>query len=145
MLEGDLLTRVGAARVARLATIDPDGGAHLVPICFVLDGEVLYTAVDQKPKRSRRLRRLRNVRERSWASVIVDHYEEDWSLLWWVVLQGPARVLESGEEARRALVLLAGKYPQYRREPPDGPVIALSVTEWRGWEASPARLGSQDG
>jgi PPOX class probable F420-dependent enzyme len=141
----DLLMRVGAARVARLATIDPDGRAHLVPICFALEGEVLYSAVDQKRKRSRELRRLRNMRERPWASVLVDHYEEDWSRLWWVLLRGPARVLEPGGESRRALAVLAEKYPQYRREPPEGPVFALSVTEWRVWEASPAQLARQNG
>jgi PPOX class probable F420-dependent enzyme len=132
-----LLRRVGEARVARLATVDPDGRAHLVPICFALEGGVLYSAVDQKPKRSRDLRRLRNVRERPWATVLVDHYEEDWSALWWARLRGPARVLEDGEEASRALAALAAKYPQYRREPPGGPVIALDVAEWRTWEASP--------
>lgn len=107
-----------------------------MPICFALDGDILYSAVDQKPKRSRDLRRLRNLRERPWATVLVDHYEEDWSRLWWVRLRGPARVLELGEETLRALALLAEKYPQYRREPPGGPAIALDVAEWRVWEAS---------
>jgi PPOX class probable F420-dependent enzyme len=117
-----------------------------VPICFALEGDVLYSAVDQKPKRSRNLRRLRNLRERPWATVLVDHYEEDWSALWWVRLRGPARVLEDGEEAGRALAVLTAKYPQYRREPPGGPVIALHVAEWRAWDASrPARLPREDG
>ena len=130
----DLSRRVGEARVARLATVGADGGAHLVPICFALDGDVLYTAVDQKPKRSRDLQRLRNLRERPWATVLVDHYQEDWSGLWWVRLRGPARVLDDGEEADRALAALAAKYPQYRRDPPGGPVIAVDLAEWRAWE-----------
>ena len=130
----DLSRRVGEARVARLATVGPDGRAHLVPICFALDGDVLYTAVDQKPKRSRDLQRLRNLRERPWATVLVDHYQEDWSGLWWVRLRGPARVLDDGEEADRALAALAAKYPQYRRDPPGGPVIAVDLAEWRAWE-----------
>jgi PPOX class probable F420-dependent enzyme len=133
----DLARRVAEARVARLATIDRDGRPHLVPFCFALAGEVLYSAVDRKPKRSRDLRRLRNLRERGWATVLVDHYEEDWSALWWVRLRCRARVLDDGEEAAEALALLAGKYPQYRREPPPGPVIALDVTEWRSWEGAP--------
>jgi PPOX class probable F420-dependent enzyme len=127
--------RVQAARSARLATIDPDGRPHLVPIVFVLDGETLYTAVDAKPKRSRRLRRIENARERPDVTVLVDEYTEDWRALWWVRLRGRARVLESGEEAERALGLLAAKYEQYEREPPGVPVLAIDVTEWRSWAA----------
>ena len=74
VLEGLLRERVAAARVARLATIDPDGRPHLVPIVFVLDGETLYTAVDEKPKRSRTLRRIENARARPDVTVLVDHY-----------------------------------------------------------------------
>jgi PPOX class probable F420-dependent enzyme len=136
-----LARRVGDARVARLATIDPDGMPHLVPFCFALDGGVLYSSVDQKPKRSRDLRRLRNLRERDRATVLIDHYEEDWSALWWVRLRGRARVLEGGAEYRRAMALLAEKYPQYRRDPPAGPVIALDVAEWSSWEGAPAGDG----
>jgi PPOX class probable F420-dependent enzyme len=133
MSDPELAQRAAAARVARLATIDPDGRPHVVPFCFALVGDVLYSAVDQKPKRSRDLRRLRNLREREWATVIIDHYEEDWSALWWVRLRGRGRVLDDGEEARRALRALAEKYPQYTRDPPAGPVIALDIAEWRGW------------
>jgi PPOX class probable F420-dependent enzyme len=141
VLDPDLARRVGGARVARLATVDPDGRPHLVPICFALAGGVLYSAVDRKPKRSRDLRRLRNLRERGWATVLVDHYEEDWSALWWVRLRGQARVLDDGEEFRSALDALAEKYPQYRREPPPGPVIALDVAEWRAWQSRPGEDG----
>ena len=101
--------RVRTARVARLATTDPDGRPHLVPIVFVLDGQTLYSAVDAKPKRSRRLRRVANARERPDVTVLVDHYEDDWGRLWWVSLRGRARVLDTGEEAERALRLLADK------------------------------------
>jgi PPOX class probable F420-dependent enzyme len=133
----DLPRRVVEARVARLATAEADGRAHLVPICFAIEGRRLYSAVDRKPKRSRDLRRLRNLRERPWATVLVDHYEEDWSRLWWARLRGPAEVLDSGDEVERALGLLIEKYPQYRAEPPDGPVIAIDVAEWRVWSATP--------
>jgi len=136
MDEADLRRRVVEARVARLATIEADGRAHLVPICFVVEGDRLYSAVDQKPKRSRDLRRLRNLRERPWATVLVDHYEEDWSRLWWARLRGPARIIESADDMQRALAPLIEKYPQYRREPPPGPVIALDVVERRGWAAA---------
>lgn len=128
--------RVERARVARLATIDPDGRPHLVPITFVLDGDTLYSAVDQKPKRSLRLRRIENARARPDVTVLVDEYDDDWSRLWWVRLRGHARVLDEGEERERALALLAGKYEQYRAEPPRGPVLAVDVTEWREWAAS---------
>jgi PPOX class probable F420-dependent enzyme len=128
--------RVANARVARLATIDPDGRLHLVPIVFVLDGDTLYTAVDAKPKRSRRLRRIENARERPGVTVLVDHYDEDWRRLWWVRLRGRARVLDGGNEAERALGLLAEKYEQYRTEPPGTPVLAIDVDEWRVWTAA---------
>jgi PPOX class probable F420-dependent enzyme len=127
---------VAAGRVARLATIDPDGRPHLVPIVFALDGDTLYTAVDAKPKRSRRLRRIENARERPDVTVLVDHYDEDWRRLWWVRLRGRARVLDDGEEAERALELLADKYAQYDRERPAGPVLAVDVIDWRGWAAA---------
>ena len=135
MDEADLRRRVASARVARLATIEDDGRAHLVPMCFAVEGERLFSAVDGKPKRSRDLRRLRNLRARPWATVLVDHYEEDWARLWWARLRGPAEVLDDGDEARRALALLIAKYPQYQREPPDGPVVAMRLAEWRGWSA----------
>jgi len=125
--------RLTTARVARLATIDPDGRPHLVPIVFALDGDTLYSAVDRKPKRSKTLRRIENARARPDVTILVDHYEDDWSRLWWIRLRGRARVLDEGEERKRALELLAEKYPQYRIDPPDGPVLAVEVTEVRTW------------
>jgi PPOX class probable F420-dependent enzyme len=134
--EAEQRRRVAAARVARLATIDLDRRPHLVPICFALAGETLYSAVDDKPKRSQRLRRIENARERPVATVLVDEYDEDWSRLWWVRLRCVARVLENGPERERALELLAGKYEQYRARAPAGAVLALDVVEWRGWSAA---------
>jgi PPOX class probable F420-dependent enzyme len=129
--------RLATARVARLATIDPDGRPHLVPIVFALDGVTLYSAVDRKPKRSRTLRRIENARARPDVTILVDHYDDDWSRLWWIRIRGRARVLEGGDERDRALALLAEKYEQYRAEPPDGPVLAVDMTEARAWAASP--------
>jgi PPOX class probable F420-dependent enzyme len=128
--------RVAAARVARLATLGADGRLHLVPLCFALSEDTLYSAVDEKPKRSRRLQRLENVRASPDVALLVDHYEEDWRRLWWVRLRGRGRVVESGPELERALDLLADKYEQYRRRRPGGPVLAVEVSEWRGWAAS---------
>src|SRR5207249_12053028 len=127
--------RLTSARVARLATTDPDGRPHLVPIVFALDRDTLYSAVDRKPKRSTRLRRIENARARPDVTILVDHYDEDWSRLWWIRLRGSARVLDDGEERQRALALLAEKYPQYRSEPPDGPVLAVDVAETLDWKA----------
>jgi PPOX class probable F420-dependent enzyme len=127
--------RLHAARVARLATIDPDGRPHLVPIVFALDGDTLYSAVDRKPKRSQTLRRIENARVRPDVTVLVDHYDEDWAGLWWIRLRGRARVLDEGEEREHAVALLRDKYPQYRAEPPDGPVLAVDIIEVREWSA----------
>jgi PPOX class probable F420-dependent enzyme len=132
----DLRDRVTRERVARLATTDPDGRPHLVPIVFVLLGDTLYTAVDEKPKRSRTLRRIENARERPEVTVLVDHYEDDWTQLWWVRLRGRARVLDEGDEAARALAALTAKYEQYRETPPGLPVLAVDLVDWRGWSAS---------
>ena len=122
--------------MARLATTDPDGRPHLVPIVFALDGDTLYSAVDRKPKRSRTLRRIENARARPDVTILVDHYEDDWNALWWIRMRGRARVLDAGEERERALALLRDKYPQYRETPPDGPVLAVDVVEVREWAAS---------
>lgn len=128
--------RVAAARVGRLATVGASGAPHLVPFCFVLHGDVLYSAVDRKPKSGPRLARLANVAREPRVSVLVDHYEEDWRLLWWVRLDGRGQPLTPGAGSDEALALLAAKYEQYRRQPPPGPVLAVTIEGWRGWSAS---------
>ena len=122
------------APVARLATVDENGRPHVVPICFVLEGDTLYTAVDEKPKRSRRLKRLANIEADPRVEVVIDHYEDDWSRLWWVRLRGVARIVEDPH----AVELLAAKYPQYRAHPPSGPVVAVTIEERIEWTASPS-------
>ena len=129
---------VAEARVARMATIDPDGRPHLVPLVFALEGETLYSSIDDKPKRTTRVRRLANLRANpDRVTVLVDHYEEEWPQLWWVRLRGTGRVLEEGPERDRGLGLLREKYPQYRDMPPRGAVVALDIAEWRGWSWRP--------
>ena len=132
----DARSLVSGAPVGRLATVGSDGLPHLVPCCFVLDGDVLYSAVDGKPKRSPALQRLANVRARPGVSLLVDHYEDDWSKLWWVRIRGQGRVLESGSEAERARALLSAKYLQYRDQPLTGAVLAVDITDWQVWSAS---------
>ncbi len=124
---------VDAERVARLATVGADGRPHVVPICFALDGDTLYTAVDEKPKATRRLRRLANIEANPHVEIVVDHWDEDWSRLWWVRLAGSAEIVD---RHRQALELLQAKYPQYRADPPTGPFVVVRVEARREWSAS---------
>jgi len=133
---GDEARRLfAAARVARLATAGADGRPHIVPMVFAPDRDVLFSAVDAKPKRTTALRRLANVQENPRVAVLADHYDDaDWTALWWVRADGTARVLEDGDpEAGRARALLAARYAQYRATPPLGPVLAIAVERWSGW------------
>lgn len=135
MTAAEARRRFAAARVARLATVDGEGHPHLVPITFVVAGESIYSVVDAKPKRTPSLRRLDNVAVNPAVSVLVDHYEDDWSALWWARADGRARVLEaSTAEARQAVELLAARYPQQRAV---GAVLAIDVERWLGWSAQP--------
>ncbi|GHJ43922.1 PPOX class F420-dependent oxidoreductase [Catellatospora sp. TT07R-123] len=129
--------RFATVRVARLATVAESGAPRLVPIVFALDGDTIYSAVDRKPKRTTALRRLADVAARPRVAVLADHYEEDWSRLWWVRADGAARVLPLPDpEAAHALRLLTARYPQYLDEPPPGPVLAVAVDRWTAWAAS---------
>jgi len=127
---------VAGARVGRLATVGADGHPHVVPVCFALVGDVVYTAVDHKPKRSQRLRRTDNIRATAVACLLVDLYDEDWSRLWWVRLDGAGRVVADGTERTAAITALRAKYSQYAQRPPDGPILALDVRRWSGWSAA---------
>lgn len=115
-----------------MATADRQGRPHLVPVVFALRDQVVVIAVDQKPKRSTDLRRLRNIEATGQVSLLVDHYDEDWSQLWWVRADGDGRVLR-GDDTVEPVRWLTAKYPQYRLRPPPGPVIAIDVTVWRSW------------
>ncbi|GAB7052816.1 TIGR03668 family PPOX class F420-dependent oxidoreductase [Catenuloplanes indicus] len=127
----DLRARVAAARVGRLATVGADGRPHLVPICFALAGERIVSAVDHKPKRTVRLRRLANARETGVASLLIDEYDDDWTRLWWVRVDGTLTVLDTAPAD--ALDALTAKYPQYAATPPTGPTLVLTITSWSGW------------
>jgi PPOX class probable F420-dependent enzyme len=130
--------RFAAARVARLATADAGGRPHLVPIAFAVVGDTIYSAVDAKPKRTRALRRLANVRENPAVSLLVDHWDEDdWAALWWARADGRARVLDPDDpEARRAVDLLSDRYPAQRGA---GEVLVVEVEQWSGWAAALGR------
>lgn len=125
--------RLAAARVARLGTVTADGRPHLVPCCFALVGDTAYSAVDAKPKSTLALRRLANLRTNPRASLLVDHYAEDWASLWWIRVDGTGRVIEDGPEHATALAALVTKYEQYRHRTPPGAVVAVDITAWRSW------------
>jgi PPOX class probable F420-dependent enzyme len=128
---------LASARVARLATADAAGRPHLVPITFAVDGDDIVTAVDHKPKRTSRLRRLANIEANPRVSVLADHYEDDWSRLWWARADGLARVVGPGTaEHGRVVSRLAGRYAQYEERRPSDAVILISVSRWSGWRAA---------
>jgi PPOX class probable F420-dependent enzyme len=124
------------ARVARLATVRGDGRPHVVPVCFALDGERIVSVVDDKPKRSTELLRLDNVRAHPAVSFLVDRYDDDWTRLWWVRVDGRATVVSDGPDHVRAIERLAEKYPPYRERRPAGAVLVIEADGWRGWSAS---------
>jgi PPOX class probable F420-dependent enzyme len=133
---GEMRRRLGEARVARLATVRDDGRPHVVPVCFALDGDSIVSAVDAKPKRSVSLQRLDNVRAHPDVSLLADRYDDDWSQLWWVRVDGRARVIEGGVDHEAAIARLASKYSQYRDAPPTGAVVLIEARQWRAWAAT---------
>jgi PPOX class probable F420-dependent enzyme len=135
MTDDEARDRFAAAEVARLATVDRAGHPHLVPICFALDGGTVYSAVDAKPKTSPDLKRLRNIAGHHHVTLLVDHYEDDWSNVWWVRLDGTAIVHDTGTEAHdRGRQLLAAKYAQYAQAPDLlGRMVVVKATKWTSW------------
>lgn len=126
---------VRVARVARLATVRPDGRPHAVPVTFAVVDDVLSFAIDDKPKRSTALQRLRNIEHQPRVCLLVDAYADDWSTLWWVRLDGVAKVVEDERERARLLAPLIAKYEQYRAAPPSGPVVAVRIETTTIWSA----------
>jgi PPOX class probable F420-dependent enzyme len=132
--------RVRDAPVGRLGTVTLDGRPHLVPVCFALVDEIAYTAVDAKPKSTLHLRRLQNIEATPAACLLVDHYDENWTQLWWVRLDGSARVVTSVPEAAHATHALTTKYPQYDTVAIPGPVIAIEIATWTVWPKGPTAI-----
>lgn len=133
MESGEARRRLAGAKIARLATVGDDGRPHIVPFVFATDGDALYFAVDAKPKSSTNLKRLQNIAANSAVSILADHYEDDWTKLWWVRADGTARVVTDAAEAERAIDLLARRYGQYRKARPSGPVVAINIDHLAGW------------
>src|SRR3954452_3561838 len=112
MDEHEMRDHVATARVGRLATVRGDGQPHAVPVCFAFAGDEIVTAVDAKPKSTTALTRLDNVRAHRDVCLLVDHYDDDWSKLWWVRVDGAARVADLSDSYAAAL---ASKYDQYAK------------------------------
>jgi PPOX class probable F420-dependent enzyme len=137
MQPADARALFAATPVARLATVGADDLPHLVPVCFAVLGDRIVTAVDHKPKRTTRLRRLANIAANPAVCLLVDAYDPaDWTALWWARADGTARVVEAdAPEADDAIAALVERYPQYRVTRPSGPVIDIAVNRWSGWSA----------
>ncbi|CAM2753587.1 PPOX class F420-dependent oxidoreductase [Mycobacterium intermedium] len=143
MAEFDPQVRFAAAQVARLATVSPEGVPHVVPVVFAAhhdvdrdaDQGVVYTAVDAKPKTTQRLRRIANIEENPNVSLLVDHYDADWTQLWWVRADGVAAIHHDGAVLALGHRLLRAKYVQYQSVSLDGPVISIAVRRWSSWHA----------
>jgi PPOX class probable F420-dependent enzyme len=135
-LTRNVLRFIRSARVAHLATADAHGRPHVIPICFVFDGKDFYSPIDEKPKRAapQKLKRIRNIRENSNVSLVIDRYNEDWAKLAYILIIGKARVLLSGAKHRKAVNLLRRKYSQYRKMKIDRlPMILIRTTRTTSW------------
>jgi PPOX class probable F420-dependent enzyme len=129
--------RFAAARVARLATITPDGRPHIVPVTFAVEGDRIYSIVDAaKPKSSLSLMRLRNIEANPQVTLLVDEYSDEWNQLWWVRADGTASVVADGPNRARAISLLRAKYPQYGASGQEfGAALVIDTDQWIGWSA----------
>jgi PPOX class probable F420-dependent enzyme len=129
--------KLDTAQVARLATLDVKQGPHVVPICFVYDGAVFYSAIDNKPKRvsPKRLARLNNIKKTPHVALLVDQYDEDWTRLWYVLIRGKAELVSASAERKRAIKRLRAKYRQYSADmlPDDAPVLRITPSRITAW------------
>ena len=128
--------RLAAARVARLATVTEAGAPHIVPVTFAVQADTIYVVVDAKPKTTRDLQRLRNIRLNPRVAVLADHYSEYWTELWWARADGQASVTDDPAAMAAPIRVLADRYTQYQGTPPAGPLIRIAVHRWTGWTAS---------
>ncbi len=133
---------LASARVGHLATAGEDARPHVIPVCFTTDGRCTYTVLDQKPKRSglTRLRRVKNILANPQATLLVDHYEEDWGNLWYLMVSGRAELLMDGQEQADAVSLLRDKYQQYRAMDIGlNPVMKITPENIVSWDGATGR------
>jgi PPOX class probable F420-dependent enzyme len=137
LISPEVRARLGVARIARLATLDAERRPHVIPICFVWDGSVFYSAIDRKPKRvdPTRLVRLKNIKKTPHVALLVDQYDEDWTRLWYVLVRGEAELVSATAEHKRAIQRLRAKYPQYDASMlvDDAPVLRITPLRVVSW------------
>jgi PPOX class probable F420-dependent enzyme len=137
LISTEICARLEAARIARLATQDADRRPHVIPICFAWDGSAFYSAIDHKPKRvaPTQLARLKNIKETPHVALLVDHYDEDWTRLWYVLVRGEADLVSSQAERKIAIQHLRAKYPQYDASMLDdgAPVLRITPVQVVAW------------
>jgi PPOX class probable F420-dependent enzyme len=133
LISAEVYARLEGERIARLATLDAHRRPHVIPICFVWDGSVFYSAIDHKPKRlaPTRLARMKNIKETPHVALLVDQYDEDWTRLWYVLVRGEAALVSSRVERKRAIQRLRAKYPQYNESMLDDDASVLRITPVR--------------
>jgi PPOX class probable F420-dependent enzyme len=136
MADNDAVAMFAESPVAMLATVRGDGAPHLVPVVFAVHDDVVYTAVDAKRKSTQRLRRLSNIEGNPKVSMLVDHYDDDWTQLWWVRADGVAEVVEAPPAGHPGIQALVQRFPQYRDEPPSRPLLVVTVQRWSGWAST---------
>lgn len=137
MQRSEALSRLATAKIAHLATVTSRTMPHVVAVTFALVGDSVATMVDHKPKTTHRLQRILNVEHNGRASLLVDYYSDDWSRLWWVRIDGPASIHQGDDYWQKAGVALVAKYTQYRKRPPEGPAIRITLEKVSSWECTP--------
>ena len=132
-ISSEIRAKLDAARVARLATVNISRKPHMVPICFVYDGSVFYSAIDRKPKKvaPSQLARLKNIKQTPQVALLIDQYDEDWTRLWYVLVRGEAELVSAPAERKRALDYLRAKYSQYRSGMLADDALILRITPVR--------------
>lgn len=133
--EHDLLNR---SRVARLATVDEKNNPHVVVVVYAFDGNIIFTPIDEKPKKdpSKKLKRIKNIENNRAVSILIDEYYEDWSRLVWVQVRGRADIVETGRLYSKGISSLVAKYKQYEEmKIDDKPLIIIHPTKVVSWRA----------
>ena len=137
LISPEIRAKLDVARIARLATLDAKRRPHVIPICFVWDGSVFYSAIDHKPKRVAltQLARLKNIKNTPHVALLVDQYDEDWTRLWYVLVRGEAELVSTPVEHTRAIQSLRAKYPQYDASMlvDDAPVLRITPVRVTAW------------
>jgi PPOX class probable F420-dependent enzyme len=137
LISPEVHARLELARIARLATLDAARRPHIIPICYVWNGSVFYSAIDRKPKRvaPTRLARLKNIEETPHVALLVDEYDDDWTRLWYVLIRGKTGLVSASSERKRALRFLRAKYPQYAAGmlANDAPILRITPQRITAW------------